>query len=661
VADLIHFQPRRRPVGAVATAASRILSTKVTDAPQPEAWHQQAWDYRNSSGEVRYAEMWLGNTMARARLVAATRERPGAEPTPLDESHPASQYVASLAGGVGGQSALLRAFGIYLTTPGVGYLVGVNPQQGGGPTWQVRDAAEVRLSTYKDPDTGMPFYEVACGDLTTDWESIGPDGLVVKVHRPDPQRYWRPDSPVRGAFPILRELQLLTQAIEAQATSRLAGAGILPLPQSMRMPPDPNDAKRDPWEYFVDSLIKAVSTPIKDRGSAAAYVPFPLRVPDELVDKLKVLQFFTPFDEHAIELRADLLHRLGTAMDMPVQQATGEDMNHWGKAQLTEEGLNVHVKPDLELVCDGLTRGYLWPALARSGAVAEQAALPPGGRLLAEATQAANLAAVDTAGNEIIIWYDLSDLQVKPDRSDDATGAYDRIELAGTSYLAELGLADAEMPTPEEFDRRVWLKVVDQGGDAGLVGLALTKLGLVDPADLPSVPAPAPPGTGTPPPTVPASPGESPAPPGPVPQTEPQAPAPSEGPRPTAPQRAAVDLALVAAADGLVSRALEKAGNRLRQATVRQRAMDVTLDAPAAVMHTRLVATAWRPMDDLLDGVWDRVGEVAALVDVDAGWLQRSLEAYVTTLITGRVEHTYAGLAAALEAHLAAADVLAVA
>src|SRR5262245_8939394 len=121
MADLIGWRPRKRTTSAL-TASARVLAPTWVDQPEPEGWHEQAWAYRNTVGELRYAEMWLGNSMARARLVAAVREAPGAEPTPLPENHPASQYMAQLAGGVGGQAALLRQFATYLLTPGVGYL-----------------------------------------------------------------------------------------------------------------------------------------------------------------------------------------------------------------------------------------------------------------------------------------------------------------------------------------------------------------------------------------------------------------------------------------------------------------------------------------------------------------------------------------------------------
>lgn len=625
--DRLRVRRRPRTFQAV-TAAARILQATRNDEPQPEHWHDQAWGYRNITGELRYAEMWLGNSMGRARLIAARRERPGAEPEPLDEAHPASELVARLAGGVGGQAALLRQFATYLLTPGIGYLVGADPRDGGGWSWQVRSADEIRLSPTVRTDDGRPTYEIRTGDEVTDWHNLGPNGLVVKVYRPDPRESWKPDSPVRGAMPILEELRLLTESINATAISRLAGAGLLLLPSEIQF--------EQGWEAWVKELVKVLTTPIKDRSAAAATVPYPVKVPGAMLDKVKHLMFNTPFDEHALKLREELIQRLGTAMDMPVRTLTGEQENHWGKAATAEEGVKLHTQPNLELVCDGLTIGYLRPGLAVNGLLEQDTDLPSAGRLLAEATEGTPV--VDDDDAEIIVWYDLSDFNARPDRGEDAMHAYDRWEVPGEVLRAELGLSEAEPPDDDELARRVWLTIIDKGGDADMVRLALRKLNLADEDELPAAPAP------PMPPTDP-SPEEEPGPralPAPVPQTEPTDRPPSEDDRQSVPRAAdAAVVAVVAACDGLVHRALEKAGNRLRSRTVQQRKADPGLDERPHLMHTACVATSYCSMDALMDGAWDRVTEVATNLGLDSEQLCVTLDAYTRELIRTRTPHSW--------------------
>jgi hypothetical protein len=501
------------------------------------------------------------------------------------------------------------------------------------------------------------MYEVAVGDQVEDWEALGEGGLVVKVWRPDPQRGWRSDSPVRGALPILHELVLLTQSIEATATSRLAGAGLLPLPDDMVLPDPPESAPEgmDSWEYFISQLVKNVTKPIADRASAAATVPFPFQIPGEYLGKLGRVDFFTAFDEHALDLRKELIERLGIAMDMPMQALTGEQENHWGKAQTAEEGLRLHTIPDLELVCDALTKGYLRPALVRDDEeLVGLADVAPEGRLLTEALIAEDITPVDAAGNEIIAWYELE--AVRMDRSDDATALHDRWGISTEGLRDELGLSDQEAPTKAELANRVWLKLIDNGSDPALIGLALQKLGLVDEGDLPAtVTSPAGGGAdgATPPPAGQPEVGAEPA-------TEPAAPAPSEQPAPApqpaqaasvmaAAREAALDVALVAACDGLVHRALERAGNRLRQALKDRRGnMPPGMDVTACLMHTVCTDRLPRSESALLVDAWDRVPGVAGNLGVSAEDLHRFLAGYTRQLLANRQPHTWEALASAL-------------
>jgi hypothetical protein len=645
VADLVRVRPRRpatRPI-AGQTAAAKILRPTAADAPKPEVWHPDAWFFRNTTGELRHAENWLGNSMGQARLIAARRSAPGAEPEPLDESHPASQYIAQLAGGVGGQSSLLRSWGIYMMTPGVGYMYGFDPRDGGGYTWQVRSADEIRVSSRLGSD-GRPMYEVQQSDLTTDWQPLD-GGIVVRVHRPDPERHWRPDSPVRGALTILRELHTLTQAIEATAVSRLAGAGVFPIPSEITFPGG--------IDAFMEEITRAVSRPIADRASAAAYVPFMFQMKGELIDKLQHLTFSSPFDEHALELRRELIERLATAMDMPSKALTGEDENHWGKAMTADEGVRLHVQPNLELVCDGITKGYLLPALVTQ-AQAEGAGLdlPDGGRILAEAIQTEDI--VDDEGQQIICWYDLANFTAKPDRSDDALSAYDRYEVSGDVMRAETGLSEAEAPDQDEVERRLLIKLAEGGGDPELQRAAVIKLGVLSADDIPA--APAPPGPEV---TPPAEPKEQEPEVGPVPATSPSDQAPSERGNPTRPEpvrvAAGVDPAVVAVADALVFRAVERAGNRIRNRLMRStpgRRLPPDLDHAPHLMHTtgNIERMLGHAVDDLLDGAWDRLPEVAVHVGACPDALTATLHDYTRHLLSTRTPHSWELLAAYMAA-----------
>jgi hypothetical protein len=640
VADL--HRRRGAPVKAL-TAAAQVLAPVREDAPRPESWHDEAWGFRDTTGELMYAEMWLANSLSRVRLMAARRpSEPGGEPEPI-ESGPAADAVARLAGNVAGQSALLRSFAAHLLTPGVGYLLG-EARAGGGEDWGVYSANQIRLSR-RAPNSDEIVYELIEGpDSYRDVRVLPPGSLPVKVYRPHPRYSWEPDSPVRGALPILRELSLLTQHVEATATSRLAGAGALFM--------DSNIQFEDGWDRWVDEFLESIVRPIKDRASAAAYAPFPIRIPvpkgQKLPDLVHHLMFNTPFDEHALDLRDEAINRLATAMDMPKNALTGENENHWGRWATTEEGITLHVEPNMDLICDGLTKGYMRPAMTvaegrRSGQIVTDREVNGVRRLRV----VRNEPTLDEDGSEVIIWYDTSDLKARPDRSDDTKFAFDNWEATGDDLRREAGISDARQPDPnnKETQRRIWFGLVNHP-NPDLAQQALIELGIID-EKIVVQPEPAPPAvvedeeTGEvvePDESDPdASEGEGP------PDTEGDD-DPAQEERPEPPSRAAgVDpaaMALVAGADVLVYRALEKAGNRLRS-KLRGR-LNGASEAPPAEIHKHMnVGREWgRPLDELLAGAWEYVPATAGLVGMDPTELTVTLDAYVRDLIRTRELHT---------------------
>jgi hypothetical protein len=640
VADL---HRRARPIQGL-TAAARILQATREDAPKPEHWHEEAWAFRNDTGELRFAELWLGNSLSRVRLVAAKRPEPGAEPEPLDDG-PAAELMADLAGGPGGQAALNRAFAAQLMTPGVGYLLG-EPGPSGANRWGVYSADQLRLSQ-QSTDDGQRTYELREGeDSARDWRLLPEDALPVKVWRPHPRWSWVPDSPVRGALPILRELTLLTQHVEASATSRLAGAGVLAIDSSVQF--------EQGWEAWVEEFLATVTKPIKQRDSAAAYAPFPVRIPGpNIKEKLLHLMFNTPFDEHSLKLRDEAISRLATAMDMPKAALTGEQENHWGKWATTEEGITLHVEPNMELVCDGLTKGYLWPGL-RAGTARRQGVVVTSqdDRRLRLADPTPESSDPDA---DIIVWYDTTDLRVRPDRSSDTLEAWDRWAVDDNALRRQLGITEEQAPTGQAFERRVWLKMIDSG-DPQLQRLALIRLGVVDEAELPAAPAPMPPQLPGPAPALPpAEPADEQG----LPDTD-EAPPPSQDAPRRAPQPAAATLhpglPLVAACDGIVHRALEKCGNRLRNYTARERIANPTqFDQPPHLMHTACNAARIRPLEVLLADAWDRVPELAGNLGFDSDHLAAQLDAYTRQLIRTRQPHSWQALSDYLVADVAEA------
>jgi len=344
---------------------------------------------------------------------------------------------------------------------------------------------------------------------------------------------------------------------------------------------------------YADVVTAAISDP----ESPAAQSPIILRVP---ADKVGAFQHFTFDSPHAARsegLRQEAIRRFATAVDLPAEVVLGlADSNHWTAWQIQDSAQKLHIEPTLEALCHSLTVGFLHPALAALGLPADH-----------------------------IVWYDTSELSVAPDRSGAANDVYDRGGLSLRSLRREAGFDEADAPTEEERQESLLLDLLK--ASPALFPTVAPMLGITVEngagTDLPS--------------------GVS------VQQSEPSDTAPAHvvGPpeRPISPgdNWTATQEGLVAAGDGIVTRALEVAGRRIVNAA-RKHGTDLSGIAPDAV-HLSVSEGNDDWLDGVLDGAWARADLIAERYGVDVTAYRSALTAYTSHLVTDRVPHSYDRLA----------------
>lgn len=609
---------RRRPRhpkwnSLVAAAELMVAPNKALKAhvTKTEAWQASAWEFFDTVGELRFGVSWIANAMSRVNLVAAApATSPGDEPTiitPDDDEADwtagqlrAAEIVQTIAGGSAGQGQMLASFGTHLTLTGIGWLVAEpdldDAESDYFTNWNVYSSDELR-------SIANGLVEIAMGPRS--WRPLHPNAIVIKVWRKHPRRSWEPDAPTHGVLGVLREIDLLQKHIQASAQSRLAGAGLLALPSEAVFPsgqgpqssfddlnPE-NQNTRPPDDTFVETLIDAMTTPIADRGSAAAVVPLVVKIPGEYVDKVKHLSFATPFDGQVLELMESAISRLSLGLDIPPEVLTGKGgMNHWGSWQVQEEAITLHIEPLSETVCHALTVGYLRAALEAEG--------------------------FDPA--EAMVWYDTSDLRTRPDKSTGAIAAYDRNELSAEALLRELGLSVDDLPSDEERREKILLSVAR--GAPTLAPIMLAELGYL-PDDVAEAATPA---DGI---SIQQTPD--------APSSQPD----SQGPPETSPDQ--INASLLAACDVIVIRALEKAGTRLKSAAgknIQGGAAAIPCDNPAT-LHTTLNATLYANPVKLLDKAWTLVPAIAERHGWQTKDLENRLHIYTMGLIADGEAHSY--------------------
>ncbi len=489
-----------RPGQSALTAAATPVDTPrpgLTAAAAPpkgpasqfvrhtDKWQHEVWSYYDNLGEFNYGIWWLSNMLSRVRLRAA-KLQPDVDEPDIVVDGPAADLMMRLGGGTTGQSQIMKRLTVQLAIPGEGYLIGES--DGKRERWQVRSVDEIRVQN-------GTFYvmDEESVNVGQDWRRVAQDSLVTRIWRPHDRYYHLADSPARSARDIMRELELVNRKIASEYLSRLASAGLLGIPDDLTFPVREEFA--DEPNPLVAEFIEIAAQAIEKPGTASSVIPIPIMGPAESIAQLRHIDFTLKIDEKIIEKRDSAIKRLATKLDLPAEILLGMgDVNHWGAWQLEEGALKTHIAPVAELICDSLTRGYLQPRLEASG----------------------------EDPTDYVVWYDMSELALRPDRSTNATEAYDRMEISGMALRRELGFDEDDKPKPEELKEqglKVIIKTLPSGASAALSELIGEKLKPIVPV------SPSDPGTAeavqdgkTPPPPEPGAQGANApgAPPGPA-------------------------------------------------------------------------------------------------------------------------------------------------
>lgn len=539
-------------------------------------WQREAYRHYTICGEARYAARFMGNAVSRADLFiqSAKGERV--------ENGPSVAYLNSLFDGDVGQTQMLEDIAIHLTIAGECYLIGrvVN----GKDVWEVVSILEIEVDA--SGVWRIQYNHPQYADVV-----LSNSDAIIRIWTPRPGRRKEADSPFRSLLPVLSEIEWSTRHIFAQLSSRLAGAGLLFLPQNMTFPPAPDQdgeqlANSNEATQFLKMLADAMMAPLKNPELPSALVPITVTAPAEAIDKARLMQFWTELDSKALEIRNDGIDRFADGMDLPREQIRGMSSNsgsgggssngvsHWGAWQIEESTIKMHIEPMLDVIVACLTLEYLRKLVSNDDKVA----------------------------------YSTAALRLRPDRSKESIELYNLGLLKGEVVVVENGFDPEDMPDDEEL--AFWLLKKVAGGSATpeQVGYALRQLGV----EVPVAPVEEAP-------TKEIAPRES-------------RPDPSLEDHPSRP-RTPEESALIYACDAMVWRALELAGKRAINAGVRGKNRDRTIEPTRFHMEGEVSTDP----AFLLDGVF-AYGQQILGDEWDS--VSQALQDYCSVLITTQTEHT---------------------
>lgn len=437
---------------------------KARRSATSSSWQDEAWEYYDAIGEIKYAFNLVAAVISRIRIHPAAIESADASPVTLSESTSvdarlaaaAERAVARLSSAYGGQPGLLRDAALNLSVAGECYLVQVPERLGSGQaeSWDIRSVDEV-IADSRGGLSVIGRREQANGGGTTNGinapQRLPDQAFVGRIWRSHPRYSDESDSSLRGLLDLCAELLLLNRTFRATEKSRLnAGALYLPDGLSVAAQGDPNlpvdgademiDAPgltaEEAEDEFEEQLIDAMTTPIRDEDSASAVVPLIIRGPAELGEKIKQFKFERSFDE-AFTARSDrVLERIMQGLDIPKDVITGlANVKYSNAVQIDESLYKTHIEPLMLLIVDSLTVVYLRPYLIANGFAPEDV-------------------------KKIVIWYDPSSVATRNDRATDADEGFDRGAISYETWRKAHGFSDADAPSPEEVALRL---VVEHG------------------------------------------------------------------------------------------------------------------------------------------------------------------------------------------------------
>lgn len=387
-------------------------------------WQRQAWYYYDAVGELRFAFNWLANAVSRATLFAAETDPETGLITGPTEDARAQAAAAAILGGSDERPQLQSTMALQWQVSGETFVL-VIPQ---GPEredrWLVLSSEAMRERggtwSFKDPLTGV-------------WIKLRPGtDKIVRIWSPHPNDQTHADSAMRAAIPILLEVEKSSQNIIARLDSRLAGNGILWLPQEIDFPTA--DGEQANAQSFMKLLMEVSEAGISTPGTPAAQVPIMAQVPGEWLASLADAHtdLATQMDSQITELRRDALNRVGSTLDMPREMAMGElaTANHWSGWLIEESTYKIHVEPFLLKFGMAMTREFYRPALVAMG-MSEQDA------------------------ERYVLSWDITEVVARPDDKEDVKYLLESNLVSEDWVRSKFGVPDDAIPSEEEARRNL--------------------------------------------------------------------------------------------------------------------------------------------------------------------------------------------------------------
>lgn len=463
------FSPPAQVLRAGAMQIKRVKGRLA--GPKRENWQEDAWDIYDQIGEIKQGTNFIADVCASTRLYVGrvpTGDEDNAPPADSSDVGYAEALdildrmrVGSLDGGLEG---LVRESIVNLKMVGDFTIVAEPPvppnplgltltEQAGRPErWGVYSTSEIKY--------GSKYIEIAESPGSKGRKIEVPDELVnaddverayafvLRVWQRHPRYGALADCMMRALLLECDELLLLSRSIRAAVRSRLAMAGVAEVPNeySFRVPAVEGDAASSPdLDPFSEAWGNAITEALADESSPDALAPIVVRASAKVMQESGGIQFKRPqsdMNEVAAKLRAELLGRLGSSLDIPWEQVSGMGTSTYSNAfQIDSATWGRYGQSAMRMLTQSWTQGILWALLPEYG-VPEEAA------------------------QKLMIACDPANAIVDHDAGKTADELFDRGSISWDSHRRRKGANEEEAPSDDELAFRSHLGLLKGGGSA---------------------------------------------------------------------------------------------------------------------------------------------------------------------------------------------------
>ena len=583
----------KAPPSLVASAARMGLNAdtwmgyKFAD----EAWQIQAWDFFDTNSQLHNACDYIGSACSLVRIYVAHVDENGVRQGEVTDDEEIAALADSLFGGPGAKAEILRTLGQSLTVAGECYLIGLASRANRPDRWMVVAPSEVR----KDGDN----YSILVGQGIRE-TAIPNRDIVVRVWTPHARRPVQADSPVRALLGILAQMAKTELYLNAQLSSRLANATILPVPETLTIPR--GDSETPSPDDILQQIYEVATSNLEGLGTAAQIAPilWPMPLAElEAMKGMEPIKFESILSQQAIDLRKELMEKLAIGINVPVEiQLGAKEMNHWGVWFAGEEFIVKSIMPLMGRIVDAITTAYLYPQLKK----------------------------LRKDPSRYTYWYDVAPLSSSANQLIDAINLYEKGAISLETLRRVANYNDSDAPSEKEDAKKFIKELLLRDPTLFTVEQVREAVDIFIETALPEL--------------------TTPPPPPPAPQELPAGPAPGQKPdmRETegltdnddgliasaAPPQAYV------AANSAVIWALERAGGKLLTRGYR----GAFKDTPKMNLHTKIIVASGAHVHELLDGAWEHLDMQLDGTGVTAARMRPLLESYVQDLLVNRIQHT---------------------